>query len=395
MKVILNSVAAATLVALLSGTSAAQQLPAILVGAYCSSARGGAEYAGAMAQSLKEHHFNAIIADNAFTKEMLDVFQNQGIAVIVRSDKWLDHPAVIAGLVGDGADPEKGPGQSAAELKRQYEALRQKTQKPIVPCVAGESLGLYGPSDPRALWQELAPPIQCFRWYGISRSHYGILYRRSDKGWLPLSSLLMIQADRVADNPHFAGTATPYWVVLPGFGKNEREAEYQNATPAQIRGMMHLALAYGAQGIVFYALQDHAGWTCLADEKSLKPSDGKYAAAAEVAALIEKHSALLRSLKKVGGTDFQCLNSAVDAIPLSNETGAYAYVVNKDTENPVTTRLRLWDAVWTMTSVKDVFSGQDLEVKPCDAEGYLSVSLTLAPGEGQLLATDAKVKPKK
>jgi hypothetical protein len=40
-----------------------------------------------------------------------------------------------------------------------------------------------------------------------------------------------------------------------------------------------------------------------------------------------------------------------------------------------------------VTSVRDVFSGKQLEITR-DDEGYLSIAVTLAPGEGQLLATD-------
>jgi len=63
-------------------------------------------------------------------------------------------------------------------------------------------------------------------------------------------------------------------------------------------------------------------------------------------------------------------------------------VVNKDTKNPVSTRLLLWAERWVLTGVQDVFSGKELKVEK-DEEGYLSVAVTLAPGEGQLLATDA------
>ncbi len=66
----------------------------------------------------------------------------------------------------------------------------------------------------------------------------------------------------------------------------------------------------------------------------------------------------------------------------------YVYVVNKDTKNPVSTRLLLWAERWVLTGVQDVFSGKELKVEK-DEEGYLSVAVTLAPGEGQLLATDA------
>jgi hypothetical protein len=183
---------------------------------------------------------------------------------------------------------------------------------------------------------------------------------------------------------------SPYWIVLPSLGKPDHEAYYHAPTPAEIRGMMHLALAYGADGILFFAFQNHFNWPCFVDQQSLEPIDGKYAAAAEAAAKISAHADLIQSLEP-GGLDVRCPSPVVDAVPRKStkDDKIYVYVVNKDTENPVTTRLLLWAERWVLTKVQDVFSGKELEVKQ-DDEGYLYVTVTLAPGEGQLLATDAE-----
>ena len=62
--------------------------------------------------------------------------------------------------------------------------------------------------------------------------------------------------------------------------------------------------------------------------------------------------------------------------------------MNKDTRNLVTTRLLLWAERWVLTDVQDLYSGERLPIQ-LDEEGYLSVPVTLQPGEGRLLATDA------
>ena len=69
----------------------------------------------------------------------------------------------------------------------------------------------------------------------------------------------------------------------------------------------------------------------------------------------------------------------------------YVYAVNKDTKRSVSTRLLLWADVWQWTIAREVFSGEELNIARND-EGYLSAPLTLEPGEGKLILTDAKVK---
>jgi hypothetical protein len=252
--------------------------------------------------------------------------------------------------------------------------------------MVGEGIGLGGPGDPVTIWRRLDPPLRCFRWYGIKKSHYGVLHGVRYKGWLPLASLL-----RIAE----ASSETPYWFVAPALGKTHHEAYYHKPTPAQTRAMMHLALAHGADGLLFWAFQTHRSWPCFVEQKSLGPNDGNYAAAGAVAARIEAHAELIRSLAHAG-LDIRCPSPVVAAVPRKSAKDGklYVYAVNRDATSAVSTRLLLWAEVWTLTSVRDVFTGRDLKVGR-DEEGYWSVPLTLAPGDAQLLATDAAIIPRK
>ena len=337
-------------------------------------------YAHVAARSLKDHHFTAVVADPSFTPETIDIFQSYGIATIARGH-FLDHPAVIGTLTKDEPKPDE-----IEQLKQDYEKLRETTDKPITTCMVGEGIGLGGPADPLVMGRQLNAELRCFRWYGIKKSFYGILHDLKYKGWLPLSSVLRIVE---------ASSDRPYWFVLPSLGKMHHEAYYHKPTPAETTGMMHLALAYGADGILFWAFQSHGSWPCLVDQQSLQPIDGNYAAASEVAASINMHADLIKSLEHIG-LDVRCPSPVVDAVPRksSKDEQLYVYVINKDTHNPVSTRLLLWAELWVLTSVRDVFSGKSLEVGK-DEEGYLTVALTLAPGEGQLLATDVAYAPQK
>lgn len=330
-------------------------------------------YAHAAARNLKDHHFNAVVAGPSFTRETVDIFQSYGIATIARG-QFLDHPAVIATLLGDEPKPDEIDG-----LKQDYERVGQSFDKPITTCMVGEAMGLGGEGDPVRIWEQLSPELRCFRWYGIKKSFYGILHDLKYKGVLPLSSVL-----RIAE----ASSDTPYWFVAPSLGKTEHESYFHKPTPAETKGLMHLALARGADGILFWAFQSHGSWPCFVEQQSLEPTDGNYEAAAEVAANIAAHADLIKSLEH-GGLDVRCPSPVVDAVPRqsSRDNKLYVYAVNKDAEHSVTTQLRLWADRWVWTSARDVFTGEDLEVKP-DEEGYLSAAVTLGPGEGRLLATD-------
>jgi len=286
---------------------------------------------------------------------------------------------VIGTLASDEPKPEE-----VEQLKENYRRLRETTDKPITTCLVGDAMGLGREGGPLWIWNELKPELRCFRWYGVKKSFYGILHDVKYKPYLPLSSVL-----RIAD----ASSDTPYWLVAPSLGKTDHEAYYHKPTPGETSGMMHLALAYGADGILFFGFQSHGSWLCFVDQKSLEPTDGDYAAAAEVASMVERHAKLIKSLEHVG-LDVRCPSPVVDAVPRvsSGDGKLYVYAVNKDTQSGVSTRLLLWAERWALTGVRDVYSGQSLPIER-DEEGYLSVPLALEPGGGRLLGMDVAAVP--
>lgn len=329
-------------------------------------------YLHAIAHDFKKHNINTMIAAGGFDPGELDILQSYGIAGISRGGGQIEHPAVIATFVGD----EPKPGEEVEKLKKMYADLAKTTDKIITTCMVGEGMGLGVPGDPVNLWKELQPKVRVFRWYGVKKSFYDALYPVYYKGTLPLTSVL-----------HIAETSseTPWWIILPAFGKDDHEAYFQNPSPAQLTAMMHLSCAYGCDGILFFQYQVEG----MADFVTLKPRDGKLAAAGKVAGYFNAHAGLVNNLTRAG-LDVRCPSPVVEALPVkgAEDQPLYVYAVNKDAKNAVSTRLMLWAEQWSLSRVEDVYTGRKLEVQPVDQEGYLSVPLTLEPGEGMLLRTD-------
>ena len=333
-------------------------------------------YVHAVAHDLKKHNLNAVVACGGFDTGEVNIYNRYGIAGISRGGRWLDHSGVIASFISD----EPKPGEELERLKQTYDELRKKSDKIITTCMVGDGMGLTTPADPVNLWKVLQPKVRVFRWYGIKKHHYGVLHHIHYKGRLRFTSIL-----RIAE----ISSDTPWWVILPGFGGDHHEAYFQNPSPAQMRSMMHLSLAYGADGLIFYLYQ-----TGLVDPVTLKPRDGKLAAMGEVAGYIAKHIELLKS-RAHGGLDIRCPSPVVEALPVrvGEQKQRAVYAVNKDPKNAVSTRLMLWNEVWDWSRAHDVFGEKDLRIAK-DEEGYLFVPLELQPGEGRLIVTDADLKKK-
>jgi len=328
-------------------------------------------YVHAVAHDLRRRNLNAMVACGGFDEGEVEILNIHGVAGISRGNAWLDHPGVIGSLMSD----EPHPGQEVEELKQQYQDLRKATDKIITTCLVGESMGLGGPGDPVNMWKELQPKARVFRWYGVKKHFYGPLHPLHYKGVLPLASVA-----RIAE----ASSETPWWAIFPTFGGSEHEAYFQNPSPAQVKGMMHLACAHGANGLLLYL---HQGG--LIDAVNLKPLDGKLDAATEVASLIARHAPLLLSLR-YGGFEVRNSNPIyVEAVPRRTEEGrAYIYVVNKDCEAAAAAVLAF--KAGERASVQDVFSGKPVKLAP-GADGLRAVELTLGPGDAALVDLDTVV----
>ncbi len=319
----------------------------------------------AVALTLKKHNLNIVVAPGAYASETVDVFQRYGVSVLERGSHGLDHPAVIGTLAGDE------PHASEMDFYRaQYGELEKKTDKPVMTCCVGEGIGLGGKYF---FWKEFNPRVRIFRWYGIKKHFYGIHHHLIYKGILPFHDVLRIS---------YASFDTPYWAILPSNGDKGHEAYFQYPSPAQHRGMMHLAVAYGARGILLYSLQAGFG-TGLVNTVTLKPNGENLAAIGEVAGNIKKHARLIRSLE-VGKLDVRCASPDIEPVPLhDSKDGRYVYAINRNTKETVSCRL-FWPLKLKRAKVMDIFAGKSVSTET--DEFFMKVPLKLAPGEGRLLS---------
>lgn len=336
-------------------------------------------YAHGIAKVLKDNHFNAIVADPSFTRDMLDIFYTYGVAVITRSAAFMDHPAVIASLLSDEPKPDE-----IEELKARTDALIEEHGKPVTTCMIGEQIGLRVPNDPMRYWEAMNAQLRTFRWYGIKKSYYDLEFpMRYRSGNLPFEAVCRIME---------TSSDSPWWFVAPSFGGMQHEAYFQNPTPEQMRGLMHLPLAYGVDGILFYTLQrERDAWSAFVEQKSLQPHDGKLEAAAEVNKIINKHADLLLSLRGAAGLDIRCYHPSISPIPrMDPDDNRYVHVVNKSSTEQIDARLKLWDDIWIWEGAFDVFADEEIEVQPRDEKGFVGITVPLRPGEGKLIRVEAR-----
>jgi len=324
-------------------------------------------YLYAIALDLKRHGFNAVVACGEFPPATVALFNAFGVGVIQRGDQCLDHPGVIGTLLGD--EPKES---ELAQYKADHEALCQKTDKPVITCCVGEDIGL---GDRHFFWAEINPRVRAFRWYGVKKSHYGMQHSMHYKGnLLPFADVVHV-ADVSLD--------TPFWTILPAFGGTEHEAYFQYPSPAEMRGLMHLSVAYGAHGVLLWTYQNGDKNAGLVDPVTKQARGGVLDAAGEVAKKIREHATLLRSLK-VGGIDARCPSPDLEIVCLHNEADVdYVYAINKNVKANVSSSLSL---PANTRGVRDVYDHSVLTLAPQEAGGRASVSFELKPGEGRLFA---------
>ena len=369
--------------------------PLFPIGVYDKTFLSGDEhflraYTHAICHSLRKHHLNVIVAGANLSLGCLDVAHKYGIRVVLLADKihrkqFMTHPAVIAYQFSDE------PSLDVARAYRKiYEHLAKEfPTRPVVTCVVGEHAGNQSAFDPLLIWRELRPRLRMVRCYPIRRGYpipvrYDLM--KTHPRFLPFETALRIFG---------ADTSTPWWFVVQTFGTPVADVErsmWLNPTPEQVKAMIHLALAYGAKGILCWSFQTHMfsggeKMPALVDMKTLAPEDGKYQAVAQVAQFIHKVKRILLKLKPGGPSVFRDREREVIVVGKRDDEGnLYVYAVNINHRNAVTVTMRSFrirkyqrpdDARFAYAV--DVFNGKRIPFK----DG--SITITIQAGDGRLL----------
>jgi len=327
-------------------------------------------YWHAIAACLRRHRLNTVVATGGCHREFPEIFERYGIAAMVRSSNRIEYPSVL-GLLNSSPNPKR------------MTALQATYDKPVLTYLPVESIGVGGAEDPLTIWKATRPRVRMLRIHP---------FRRGRTDWLACrEGLSLPEALRRVG----AGWDTPWWALLQAAGDMPPKGTYRNPTPAELRAETHLALAFGAKGILYYSFQGSTATVALVDSVSLRPPDDKLRTIGELAALIAEHSDILRGLKPdgprwrwraapfepaagVGEPAGRASNAPIVVVSATCTRKPAVYVINADLRRPVLCRLFLPDGVRSKR-VRDVYHDKSLVV-----EGR-AVRLNLGPGDGRLL----------
>ncbi|MCF6176767.1 MAG: hypothetical protein L3J71_13495 [Victivallaceae bacterium] len=289
-----------------------------------------------IAQTMVKYGANLAYAN--LTAEELNVFREFGISVIMDIRRDVDaqvsnHPALFGWF-----DSKVINKQDIAISLKRYQEQQARAEiknslllyKPM--SFVASWLGTGGQRDPMLLWQKLSPAIRTLRCTPFNGA-LNALYSSNNNG-ADYSSIFAI-TERCEK--------TPWYMMFSAYGKRDVKNKFKffgrripNA--AEIKAIIHLALANGAKGIFIYrAVQDDS----LISPFSGTPRTKSIQGLAEVADFLNKNSDFLKKSTPVNIRTF-CANLAVKLIPRRVKGKIYIYAVNLNSEQTVKTHIIVW-----------------------------------------------------
>jgi len=336
----------------------------------------GSTYIYKILDDLRWHGFNALVeCGRSLKEEHLDLCQKYGIAVWDRGNPR-NHPVVLGALIGDEPSRLSLPGYI-----RDYAAVRAARQDPSQLLLTNVIVDGQLSNLNNFFWDVIKPRHRFCRIYSCTGST-GV------RDNLRLVGKTISYPGQLKNVQNYGDT--PYSIIIPSFGDGGTKAYYRDPTAAELKVMMHLSLAYCAKGLAFYTWQS-MGSSAYVDSWSLRPLDGKLAAATEVLRKVRPHGKLIRSLE----SDTRRVYSSipwVEAVPMRSGKGEYVYVVNRNIRWKTDVEI-YWDPERQITRVFELYADRSLEILQAPFEGdelSCRVRLDLLPGEGALLEVTAE-----
>ena len=291
--------------------------------------------------------------------------------------KAYKHPSVIAYKYGDEPDED----EELRRLDQAYAALRPHTRLPIITAMAGESMDFAPTQFASRAWSALRTEIRFARHYPMRRT-YDLENWYREKMQMPFPDW----ARRMEEC-----SPTAWWLIAQTFGKgfDKSHASYWRLpTTAELNAMAHIALAYGARGIMGYALQDHAGqFQGLVDDRlearSARDGSRPLDAWRALGSLVRDHAGFL-SRHQRAAFGLQLDGPPIVAVPrVDPETGSeYVYIVNASTEQQRSGELRVLGGRRVL-GARNVFADGPTETVIASRDDG-TLPWTLQPGEAQL-----------
>lgn len=381
--------------------------PFFPIGVYDKYTAGGEPFVRrtmlhAICNDLRKHGVNTLLSGGAISApprvEELDIVARHGMRAVLRADQTIRpevarHRAVLSFLYGDEPTVEH-----AVRYREKYDALaKQFPGLAVASCLVGEGVGTRVDNDPWLVLPILKPELCMIRYYPIRKSCYDLVRYAGYKGWMAPSDVFRMLEVAAGDRP--------WWYVAQTFGTPVSPATpepyWRNPTGAELRGMLHLALAHGARGVFCYTYQtEKPQWPALVDGQTLRPVDDKYQALAAVARQIAPARQVLLETHWSG---FEVRTSATTVDAVGRETSAgrrFIYLVNRDARGPVTCTVTVMPIVAPTAKTRllafkavDLFTGSALDLRP--QVGCTAAEVRLEPGDGQLweLSTKPAEKP--
>ena len=307
-------------------------------------------YWHAIASLLREHHVNTVVSGGAH-REFPEIFQHYGVWTLVRSENRLDHPAVI-GMVNWNKRPDR------------MKELQTAFDKPVLTYLPAEKIGTGGPEDPLEIWRQTTPDIRMVRLAP---------FRAGDGNWLTHERELPLPE---ALHRTYTAAPTPWWAMLQTTNDPENAEGGRVPSPAEVRAQTHLALACGAKGLVYHALQSGVEMSAMVDRLSLSPVDERLRTVAELGALVARHDQAIAGFEPVAAP-VRCRPEAVVMVRAQK----HVYLVNTDVLHQVNGPVEL--PLVLPRRVKDVYSGDILLTSP--TKSGVTVEIEMPPGDGRCL----------
>ena len=319
---------------------------------------------------------------------------NKAGTVAYTPDEIVNHPAVLTYAIGD----EPKIGKSLDNHAKLHRELTEKYPRYTpMTSVMLDVWGTGGDVDASLIYNHHLKDyklVRVGRLYCFRRNFFGLL-RSADYKLMPTPTAIFVGLE--------AETERPWWLVPQFFGQDRPSPYWRVPNGAELKGVVHLALAHRCSGILGFTIHSQLpGFPCVAfDPATMAPSEfAQLEALADLGEAIRTAKPILHKFTPVRLSVFHITPHELDAAARWLTDRRFCiYVANRDTERSHPADLHMYlgpsrDAYAEklyreIGRIEEVFGGKNVpfekHVEP-DGTQLLRIQLDpIPPGEGRLL----------